>query len=484
MRVPLGVLGLALAAGLGASVAGASVSAGGPSAARLQAFDGCPSFLAYVRKQALPLVGPWGLGGVVGIAAGPPGAARDAVAGPTGGEPEFSGTNVQEEGVDEPDLVKTDGRTLFVASDGRVSALDVRGGGRPKLVDTLRLERGADELLLSGGHLLVLSRGAAAPIPIDGARDPCAVPVPCEDRYRRARRPRPLRACAVVPDARARRRLPRRAARGTAQRGSCSPRRSVSTCRSWARRRRCRGRRGCRHASRTATSSARPARAAWLPGFTLREAAGKVRWRRAPRPVPPHPAAAQRSPGSASLTVLTFDVARGPRPQSTRTRSSRTAASSTRRRSSLYVATDRYDARPVRADAGPADGVDDRDPPLRHLEPERDRVPRAAAACRDTLLSQWSLSEQDGVLRVASTERADLVGRRRGRRARASVTTLGERGDALVQLGQRRRARQGRAGLRRALHRRRRLRRHLPPGRPALHARPLGALASERSAAS
>ena len=70
MRVRFGLLGLALAAGLGASVAAASVSAGGPAAARLQAFDGCPSFLAYARKQALPLVGPWGLGGVVGIAAG------------------------------------------------------------------------------------------------------------------------------------------------------------------------------------------------------------------------------------------------------------------------------------------------------------------------------------------------------------------------------------------------------------------------------
>ena len=62
MRVRLGFLGLALAAGLGASVAGASVSAGSPAGARLRAFDGCPAFLAYV-KQALPLVGPWGFGG-------------------------------------------------------------------------------------------------------------------------------------------------------------------------------------------------------------------------------------------------------------------------------------------------------------------------------------------------------------------------------------------------------------------------------------
>ena len=118
MRARLGLLGLALATGVGASVAGASVSAGGPAAARLTAFDGCPSFPAYVRKQALPLVGPWGLGGVVGIAAGAPEAARGAVAGSPDGDG-YSRTNVQEEGVDEPDLVKTDGRTLFVATDGQ-----------------------------------------------------------------------------------------------------------------------------------------------------------------------------------------------------------------------------------------------------------------------------------------------------------------------------------------------------------------------------
>ena len=179
MRVRLGLLGLALAAGLGASVAGASVSARQPATARLTAFDGCPAFLAYIRKQALPLVGPWGLVGAVGIAAGtPPGAARDAVAGSTGADLDYSQTNVQEEGVDEPDLAKTDGRTLFVASGGTVSALDVRGSRRPRLVDRLRLDRGADELLLEGRHLLVLSRGFAGPIPVDGIAIRRPIPYP------------------------------------------------------------------------------------------------------------------------------------------------------------------------------------------------------------------------------------------------------------------------------------------------------------------
>src|SRR5512147_989178 len=158
MRIHRRLLAIAALAVLGASAAAAP--------AGLRTFDGCPSFLAYARKQALPLVGPWGLGGgVAGIGVStPPAAARDAIAGSQDADPGFSGTNVQEEGVDEPDLVKTDGRTLFVVSDRRVSSIDVRAP-RPKLLDSLRLDAGwAHELLLRGGRLLVLSQGMPTPI--------------------------------------------------------------------------------------------------------------------------------------------------------------------------------------------------------------------------------------------------------------------------------------------------------------------------------
>ena len=172
MRIHRRLLAVAALAVLAASAGAASLTSAAPSPARLRAFEGCPSFLAYVRKEALPLVGPSGLGsGVVGIGAtAPPGPARDAVAGAQRADADFSGTNVQEEGVDEPDLVKTDGRTLFVVSDGRVSALDVRSR-RPQLLDSLRLDAGwAHELLLDGNRLLVLSQGT----PIAAARSTAA----------------------------------------------------------------------------------------------------------------------------------------------------------------------------------------------------------------------------------------------------------------------------------------------------------------------
>ncbi|HET9938732.1 MAG TPA: beta-propeller domain-containing protein, partial [Gaiella sp.] len=120
MSARAGVAGIVAAVAV--LVAGATSGGAAGQAERLRAFSGCPSFLDHVRARALPVVGPWGLGGG-GFVVAMPSAAR---AGTSGAGVDFSGTNVQEEGVDEPDLTKTDGRTLFVAANGRLNAVDVR----------------------------------------------------------------------------------------------------------------------------------------------------------------------------------------------------------------------------------------------------------------------------------------------------------------------------------------------------------------------
>src|SRR4029078_9803728 len=74
--------------------------------------------------------------------------------------------------VDEPDLVKTNGETLFAVGNGRLNAVDV-AGERPRLPDPLRLASGGSpELLLHAYRLLVLSRGGywAEPLPGIAAR--------------------------------------------------------------------------------------------------------------------------------------------------------------------------------------------------------------------------------------------------------------------------------------------------------------------------
>ena len=126
----------------------------------------------------MPLVGAWGLGGLHAPGPLPPGVAvpaagsakTDAGTGPTEGV-DYSGTNVQEQGVDEPDSVKTNGKTLFAVAGNRLNAVDVTGS-HPKLLDSLKLDTGwSHELLLVGDHLLVLSRGGywLTPLPAQTA---------------------------------------------------------------------------------------------------------------------------------------------------------------------------------------------------------------------------------------------------------------------------------------------------------------------------
>src|SRR6185437_1028962 len=145
------------------------------------AFRSCPDMLAYAKAQAGKFVGPYGFGGrpivdklVPGVANSAVGAASSARASdstPTQGV-DYSGTNVQETGVDEPDIVKTNGNTLFAIAGGQLQSVDV-SGKTPKLLATLKLDSGwSHELLLSGTHLLVLSRGGywAEPLPAMAAR--------------------------------------------------------------------------------------------------------------------------------------------------------------------------------------------------------------------------------------------------------------------------------------------------------------------------
>ena len=207
MRVRLGLLGLALAAGLGASVAGASVSARQPATARLTAFDGCPAFLAYVRKQALPFVGPWGLVGAVGIAAGtPPRAARDAVAGSAARGSRLLADERPGGG----------GRRARPRARRGGRSCGARGGGsgarRPRRW-TAAARRHAAPRRGGGGRAPAGGRPPARPLTgLRGAARSTvsrsgADPVPVEDRDLGCRRPR---SCAMrVLRTRARRRLPR-----------------------------------------------------------------------------------------------------------------------------------------------------------------------------------------------------------------------------------------------------------------------------------
>ena len=140
----------------------------------LAGFDACAEFLDYVKGHALDLVGPYGLEGY----SVPPWSTRlgamleeemavTTMAGSVSGEPDFSTTNVQVDGVDEPDLVKTDGNRIVVVSDGDLIVVDVSG---PEPVETGRLPLGDasyQSLFLSGDRALLFgSSWNPGPVPL------------------------------------------------------------------------------------------------------------------------------------------------------------------------------------------------------------------------------------------------------------------------------------------------------------------------------
>src|SRR5918999_1037484 len=160
------VVAAVLAVAVAAPVAMADGSAGAaqkPRAAkvRLKAFGSCTGLVRYARRHALrtarSMVWLEGGGRRNDGPLPPPqtGAGEDRVSG--GAEEEdFSRTNVQEAGVDEPDIVKTDGTRLFVLARGVLHAVDARAAVPRRLGS---LDIGGDyghELLLRGDRALVI----------------------------------------------------------------------------------------------------------------------------------------------------------------------------------------------------------------------------------------------------------------------------------------------------------------------------------------
>lgn len=156
-----------------AAVIGLLVPAAAPAAQRLKprlkAFGSCTSLVKYARHNARRTGGTTGVETRVltpePLVLESPGtnvnelasAGRDRL---SASEPAFSTTNVQEAGVDEPDIIKTDGRRIFALADGRLHALDATGA-TPKLVGSLKL--GGDEgrqILLRGDRVLVMTTRA------------------------------------------------------------------------------------------------------------------------------------------------------------------------------------------------------------------------------------------------------------------------------------------------------------------------------------
>ncbi|MGW4947767.1 beta-propeller domain-containing protein [Actinoplanes sp. NPDC004185] len=136
----------------------------GGDAMRLVAFDSCRQLADDLRRAAKASVGPYGLPGnqlvypevLRGGARTMADAAPAADAAPVAAAPDFSGTNVHEQGADEPDLIKTDGRRIVTVRNGTLRVIDVATRKETGHVD-LEAGWGGDlQLLLAGNSALVL----------------------------------------------------------------------------------------------------------------------------------------------------------------------------------------------------------------------------------------------------------------------------------------------------------------------------------------
>jgi uncharacterized secreted protein with C-terminal beta-propeller domain len=413
----IGALALVVSVATGADAGGSS-----PAPARLASFADCPAFGAYMRAHAAPLVGRYGLD--TGIAAGAqPPAAGKASGSRAAADPEFSGTNVQEEGVDEPDTVKTDGRTLFVAGPGRVTAVDVRSGS-PKVIDTLALRPGAAyEFLLRGDRLLALSRQIAMPFAGRPAVASPILPVPVGSSLTEIDVSSPSSMRVVRTMELEGSYLTARLVGSTARIVVASaPLTALPLLPTGA----------VADASKAAEQNRNVVRSAsapsWLPKYTVRGASGAVK--RTGRLVSCRDVLRPKAfSGVGLVTILTVDLGRGLEPvDSDALAASAEAVYSSP--SSLYVATTQP-AGPTPRGRIPAGGTTIHKFDI--SSPQETRY-RASGRVAGVLLDEWSLSEDEGILRVASTSLPVTSGGAQSE-SETSVTTFADRNGTLVPIG-------------------------------------------------
>jgi uncharacterized secreted protein with C-terminal beta-propeller domain len=157
-------------------VSGGTTLGVGPAfiAGGLQAFSDCEAFLVYVKGHALERVQPWGLPGSpwampfgVGVESADAAGAQAAIPAPMPGAT-YSTTNVQTAGVDEPDIVKTDGDRILALAQGKLFFVDA-SGPTPQLRGSLSFrDFWARDMLLLGERALVLGEtsGGEGPGPL------------------------------------------------------------------------------------------------------------------------------------------------------------------------------------------------------------------------------------------------------------------------------------------------------------------------------
>jgi uncharacterized secreted protein with C-terminal beta-propeller domain len=415
------------AAVLATLLAPAGAAAKAPPRAPLATFDSCRQVVGFADRNAGRALWAWERG-MPRIAAswpttlapfprfrprpgGDPGPAflprPVAVQAPaSAGEPaggQTSQTNVQEAGVDEPDVVKADGRLVYALSSGRLLTIDA-GAGQERVLGQVRLEGSGHELLVHGTRALVLSRVLRPPV--DPAAD-TAAPYPGGTRLTEVdvtdpAAPRVVRTQNVEGEY-----VTARLHDGSARVVVVASPDALA-------------------AGDGSQDWQRPA--GWLPRTALKAPGRAARAYRLLAPCD-EVARPQRFSGLDAVTVLTVDLEQGlPAVDADVVLgSAHTVYASDR---SLYIATQQVSS--PDAEAPPSTTAIHRF----DITDRRATTYRSTGTVTGTLLNQFSLSEDDGVLRAATTQQPLwFSGGMTVLQSQSQVTTLAERAGRLEQIG-------------------------------------------------
>ncbi|MGD8201937.1 beta-propeller domain-containing protein [Ornithinimicrobium sp. W1679] len=405
----------------------------------LAPFDDCQQLLTYYQANALELVTPYGLGGggwgmavddsggAMEDSAAAGGDAASAASDGGGAAPEHSSTNVQEEGVDEADTVKTDGRILVTTTGGQVRVVDLAS---EEVLARIPMPGRADqaspsELLLDGSTLVVLGQEWSSPQPVDGLRVayPASRTLVMTVDLSDPSRPQVLGTVRVEGSYRSARMID-----GTVRMVMVTEPPGVRQTQPGSGSLRAEDEAEERNRELIRSTTIED----WVPHRQELDADGRVvgtepllECSEISRPRDPA--------GLSTMSVLTFDLASG---QVTPTSGAGLVASGSTVYASpdrLVVGTSAWDAwqwaamsmpwpqdRPMRTDLHTFDISD----------PAATRYV-ASGSVEGHLLNQWALDEQDGVLRVATT--IDPPGR--SQTSSSSLVVLAEEGEELVETG-------------------------------------------------
>jgi hypothetical protein len=404
-------LAVLLAATLVLAAAG-EASGALPRKVRLKRFTDCAALTRYARAhlktELSPSVG-WARGAPA-RGARDPAAGGDAVGAPASPEDTDgdSGTNVQEAGIDEPDIVKSRGAVVYALAAGGLQAVGTGADG-PHLLDTLKLKTWDNQLLVHGDRALVVGYQAGAAVPIDDRSAGIAAP----DYYE----PSTTLMEVDISDPAHLRVVRTETVDGlfvTARLNGSTARVVISSVPRGINEAKLRGR-----------------AAGWRPSAVLKNRSGKHK-----RKLLLGKCTSIRRPrifsGLNSVTVLTIDMEKGlPQVDADSVLSDAQLVYGSPR--NIYVATQRWLAAP--------ESEDDLLPPVVTALHKFDASKAgetsydASGSVQGSLLSQWSMSDHDGSFRVASTDDPVWWDGAVRRQSESRVTVLREVEGKLVEAG-------------------------------------------------